>query len=466
VPDLSTTGTPVAPRLARYALGVDFASLTPEAVGWAKEVLLDTIGCALSGYRAAPARIGREVFAQLGGVAESTVIGGGQRLPCTSTAWINGTMARFQDMNDTFPLARRIGHFSEVIPTALAVGERAGATGADLLASIVAGYELLAATTFHGAKVGVGFATFGAIASPLVAGKLLGLSEEQMVNAIGISLSSNVTLLTWYGDARASMLKASTWSANAHHGILAALLADRGFTAPDTAIETYLAHVDVSDPQVALPPRGQFTVMEHNMLKRFAAQMLTAGPIELALMVARERGLGPEEIQQILVHSTSELVRYAGGPETARPASREAADHSAPYVIAIALIEGDVLPAQYENRQWEDPRVIELMGKISVVGDPVMDERAERDGSMPARVEIRARGEVYQAGLEYPRGHPGNPMSADEVQDKFRRLTAPLLFPADQDAVINAVAGIETADSLRPLLEATVSPTVANQPAV
>ena len=203
----------MAPRLARYALGVDFASLTPDAVGWAKEVLLDTIGCALSGYPAAPARIAREVFEQFGGVAESTVIGGGQRLPCTSTAWINGTMARFQDMNDTFPLAHRIGHFSEVIPTALAVGERARASGPELLASIVAGYEVLAATTFHGAQVGVGFATFGAIASPLVAGKLLGLSEEQMVNAVGISLSSNVTLLTWYGDARASMLKASTWSA-------------------------------------------------------------------------------------------------------------------------------------------------------------------------------------------------------------------------------------------------------------
>ena len=73
--------------------------------------------------------------------------------------------------------------------------------------------------------------------------------------------------------------------------------------------------------------------------------------------------------------------------------------------------------------------MIELMGKINVVGDPVMDERAERDGSMRARVEIRARGDVYRADLEYPRGHPGNPMSADEVEDKFRRLTAPLLFP-------------------------------------
>jgi 2-methylcitrate dehydratase len=207
-------------------------------------------------------------------------------------------------------------------------------------------------------------------------------------------------------------------------------------------------------------------VMEHNMLKRFAAQMLTAGPIELALTVARERGLGPEEIEQIVVHSTSELVRYAGGPEAARPASREAADHSAPYVIAIALIEGDVLPAQYENRQWEDPRVIELMGKINVVGDPVMDERAERDGSMPAWVEIRARGDVYRADLEYPRGHPGNPMSTDEVEDKFRRLTAPLLFPPEQDAVIGAVADIESADSLAPLLEATVSSSLTKQPAV
>jgi 2-methylcitrate dehydratase len=368
-------------------------------------------------------------------------------------------------MNDTFPLAGRIGHFSEVIPTALAVAERAGATGRELLAAIVAGYEVLAATTFHGRRVGVGFATFGAIASPVVAGKLLGLGEAEIVHAIGISLSSNVTLVTWYGESEASMLKASTWSANAHHGILAALLAQGGFTAPAAAIETYLRHVEVTHPEVVLPPPGEFTAVRHNMLKRYAAQMLTAGPIELVLRLAREHGLSPDQIDEIEVRSTSELVRYAGGPETARPASREAADHSTAYVLAVALLEGDVLPAQYANRQWEDPAVIALMDKVRVLADPAMDRRSAADGSMPARLEIRAGQRLVQAELKYPRGHSGNPMTSAEVEQKFRGLTEARLDAGGQDTVIEAVAGLDRAESVVPLLRATARATL-NQPTV
>jgi 2-methylcitrate dehydratase len=364
-------------------------------------------------------------------------------------------MARYEDLNDTFPQAGRIGHFSEVIPTALAVAEQAGAGGDELLAAIVAGYEVLAATTFHGPQVGVGFATFGAIASPVVAGKLLGLSERQISSAVGISLSSNVTLVTWLGQASGSMLKSSTWSANAHHGILAAMLAQQGFIAPETAIETYLQHVEVSHPAVELPPPGRFTVPEHNMLKRYAAQMLTAGPIELVRALAREHGLSADEVQEVIVHSTSELLRYAAGPGADRPGTREAADHSLPYVLAIALIEGDVLPAQYERRQWEDQQVIGLMAKISCIADPELDRAAQANGSMPARVALRARGQTYSAALENPRGHAANPMSPVEVQEKFRRLASARLGPDRQDAIVEAVGAIERAASITPLLAAT-----------
>ena len=447
---------PAQLRLARYALGIDPDALPPTVVSRAKDVLLDTLGCAISGSYSDPARIGRTVFGSLGGGPESTVIGSGERLPCTSAAWINGTMARYEDLNDAYPREGRVGHFSEVIPTALAVAERVGAGGAELLAAIVAGYEVLAATTFHGPKVGVGFATFGAIASPVVAGKLLGLSAAQIAAAVGISLSSDVTLITWLGGAPGTMLKASTWSANAHHGILAALLAQQGYSAPVTAIETYLERVEVSHPDVVLPPAGTFTALEHNMLKRYAAQMLTAGPIEMVRALARKHDLQPAEIDEITIHGTSELVRLAAGPAADRPRSREAADHSVAYVVAIALIEGDVLPAQYLRNQWELPHVIELMAKVRCFADPELDRRAAADGSMPARVEIRARGGSHAGALDQPRGHPANPMSTEEVRQKFRRLATPRLGAAQQDAVVALVGAIEHASSVRPLLEATV----------
>jgi 2-methylcitrate dehydratase len=443
-------------RLARFACDTRYESLPEPIVAWAKDVLLDTLGCALSGQASEPARIGAAVLSQLGGTPESTVLGSGLRLPCTSAAWLNGTATRYQDLNDTYPVEGRIGHFSEVIPTALAVGERAGASGADVLAAIVVGYEVLAATTFHGPRVGVGFATFGAIASPVVAGKLLGLSEEQLVSAIGVSLSSNVTLVSWLGESPASMLKATTWSTNAHHGILAALLAGEGFTGPVGAIETYLRTVDVSDPEVRLPPPGAFAAPANNMLKRYAAQMLTNGPIEAVLRLAREHAIRPGDVEAITVTSTSELVRYAGGDAAARPRSREAADHSLPYVVAIALVEGDVLPAQYAREQWEDPQVVELMQKVSCRADPELDRVAAADGSMPAHVEIRASGRRFEAEIASPRGHAANPMSREEIEEKFRRVVAPYLGKRRQDAVVELVAGLDDAASVGPLLQATV----------
>jgi 2-methylcitrate dehydratase len=398
-------------------------------------------------------QIAERVLAQLGGRGESTVIGSGLRLPCTAAAWVNGTAARYEDLNDSYPVATRVGHFSEAIPTALAVGQRANSSGADVLTAIVAGYEVLAATSFHGPKVGVGFATFGAIGSPVVAGKLLGLAEEQLVSAIGISLTSNVTLVSWLGGG--SMLKASTWSANAHHGILAALLAEEGFTGPATAIETYLQSLEISDPEVRIPPPGEFVAPRHNMLKRYAAQMLTGGPIEAVLRLAREHDVRPDAVESVVVRSTSELVRYAAGPDAQRPRSREAADHSVPYVVAIALVEGDVLPQQYQREQWEDPQVIELMGKVTCVADEEFDRRAA-DGSMPAHVELRAGGKTYVTELANPRGHGANPMSTAEIEAKFRRVVAPHLSDAKQDELVALVAGLESAPTIEPLLLATV----------
>jgi 2-methylcitrate dehydratase len=442
-------------RLARFARDVDFDSLPAPVVDWAKSVVLDTLGCAMSGHDSPPVRAGRSVFEQLGGVPESTVIGNGARLPCCSAAWINGTMARYEDLNDTYPIEGRLGHFSEVIPTALAVGEREDVSGRDLLAAIVVGYEVLAATTFHGPQVGVGFATFGSIASPVVAGALLGLSEDEIVSAIGISLSSNVTLVSWLGPAAGSMLKASTWAANAHHGILAALLAGEGFSGPETAIETYLERVDVSHPETALPRPGQFGVHEQTMLKRYAAQMFILGPIETVLALARENAISAADIEAIVVSGTSDLLRYAGGPEAARPESREAADHSAAYALAIALIEGDVLPQQYRQAQWADPDVQRLVAKVECVVDPELDRRASATGSMPSRVVIRTRTAVYSSELESPRGHPDNPMDGREIEEKFRRVVDPCLDVGKQDALVELVDGLETTTA-RALMRATV----------
>jgi 2-methylcitrate dehydratase len=251
------------------------------------------------------------------------------------------------------------------------------------------------------------------------------------------------------------MLKASTWSSGAHHGILAALLAQEGYTGPRAAIETYIERVQVSHGFDALVP-GEFTVLDHNMLKGFAAQVLAAGAIEAVLALAQEHGLSPEGIDEIVVHCFAELVRSSAGPGAYRPATREAADHSAPFLLALALSDGDVLPEHYRRKPWEEERLIALMGKISFEVDEQLDARALADGGFPVRVEIRARGQAFLAEREYPRGHAKNPMSSLEVRDKFRRLTRAYLAESRQLQIIEIADRLDEEDSLEPLMASLV----------
>jgi 2-methylcitrate dehydratase len=409
-------------------------------------VLLDTLGCAVAGFDSPPGRISRAVFAEMGGASESTLIGTGGRLPCASAAFVNGTIVRYQDLNDTYLRAGAIGHYSEIIPTVLAVGERAGASGSDLLGAIVLGYELLGSSNFHGPRVVQGVATFGSIAVPALAGRILGLNPDQIANAIGLALTTGTVLLTWFGERTdMPMIKSSVFSSTAHNGILSALLAQKGFTGPQNAVNTYLENFEV--PERYEPPApGEFTVLEHNLIKGYAAQVYTLAPIEAVLQLVREHELADGAVDEVIVRGSDDLVRLAAKAAAYLPSTREAADHSAPYVLAMAILEGDVLPAQYERRQWEDESVLSLMQKIHFEGG----------GARPfgARVEIRSGQSVHALEIEAPRGHPENPMTEEEVRGKFRRLVAGRLNNAAQERVIELVARFEQAAGAGPLLEA------------
>jgi 2-methylcitrate dehydratase len=444
---------PYGVRLASYAHGFTLEPHGPDAVEWVKGLLLDTLGCAIAGADGDPCRIIRRVVARAGGAPDATVLPTGERLPAAAAALANCAAVRYLDCNDTYVGRYGMGHFSEVVPAALACAERAGASGADVLTAIALGYEVLAA--FTAVDVGRRIMTLGAVAAPLVAGRLLGLSAPQLVHALGVSLSANVVLDSWLADGEIPMIKAAAFGSTVHHGILSADLAAEGFTGPLDAVELFVSALNGDVRADPVPSADRLKAMDRNLVKAYAAAVFAQGPIEATLALRRAHDLDPDDISDVVVSACAPAVARATASAHRRPPTRESADHSLPFAVAIALVEGDVMPAQYAREQWRAPHVLALMDRIECRADDALDRRYREGGEHPVRVEIRTRdGRELVQEVASPRGHPDNPMSAADIEAKFRRLTAGIVAVDRQDAVVGLVAELDGAGSVAPLVAA------------
>lgn len=225
----------IARRLSEYALGFDYEALSPEVIHAAKRALLDTVGCAVGGYTSDASRIFQSLVKEIGASAESTIIGSGLKSDCLNATLTNGIMVRYLDYMDQISIP--VGswyvyaHPSEVIPAILAVGERQHCSGKDILSAVLLGYELSArfceATTIVPiSKKGWSPDIAGAYIMPAVIGKLLGLSADQIENAIGISGCHGMVLgILDTAAEEYSMTKNLRFPFVARDGVLAALLA-------------------------------------------------------------------------------------------------------------------------------------------------------------------------------------------------------------------------------------------------
>jgi 2-methylcitrate dehydratase len=233
------TGRGVAQQLAEEVIRFKFNDLPPEVVHQAKRLVLDTLGCAIGGYSTDASRIMREVIVDLDGPKEATVVGSGMRTSCLNATLANGVMVRCLDYNDAVVMETETGermgyHPSEVIPGILALGERQHITGKETLAAIVLGYDLSyrfleAVFEPEMERRGWNGDTRGAYIMPLVAGKILGLNESQLANAMGISGSCHAVLGILDAEAEAyTMTKNLRFASMAHAGILSGRAAPEG----------------------------------------------------------------------------------------------------------------------------------------------------------------------------------------------------------------------------------------------
>jgi 2-methylcitrate dehydratase len=440
--------------LSRYVTSLSYEDLGPRTIQEAKRHLIDSLGCAMGAYGSEPAVIARRVAPAWSGAPAARLLGEGRATTPEAAAFATSVMIRFLDANDTY-IARGSGHPSDMLGALLAAAEVTGASGTDLLVAMVAGYEVFGAMADQVSLRDRGWdqGVFIAPASAAGAGVLLGLSAAQMAEAIAIAVTANVaTRQTRAGEL--AMWKGCATAVAAKAGLFAAQLAKAGMTGPTAAFEgRHGLWEQVTGPFElgALGGGGRPFAIERTNCKFFAAEYHAQAPLATALALRGK--VRAEEIEAIEVQIYAMAYSEIGSePAKWDPRTRETADHSLPYMLAVAVQDGCITPASFEPERYLDPSLRALMNRIRVAENGEFTRRFP--GELVSQIDVTTRsGQRFTERAEYPKGHARNPMTDADVETKFRDLAGDVLGPARVSAALQALWRLEEAPRITAALD-------------
>jgi 2-methylcitrate dehydratase len=459
----------VTAKMSQWAASIEYQQLSSEAVYQAKRFLLDSIGCALGGYRQDDVKIALQVLDEIAGPGRATVIGSGRRMDPVSASLANALMIRCMDYNDIY-WKQDPSHPSDIFPAAIACCERARSSGRELIVGLVLGHEFemrFCEAAFPGIRErGWHHATLTAFVSPIVAGRALHLSWEQIQHAIGISASHHCTLGA-VTAGKLTMMKNTVDPMATQSGVLAALLAEKGYSGPEHVIDGKegLAQVFRPDWKLNLLTEGlgeSWRITQCGM-KAFPTEALTHTPISAVLDLVKSNDLHPDQVAKIQIRSLARAADILSDPSKYDPRTKETADHSLPYVIAAALVDRQVTPVQFTIGKIMDPKIREQLNKVEVVADPEIEKVFPALQRVIVHIDT-TDGRSFSKQLDYPKGDPRNPLTDLEIEEKFAALADGVLSAGAQKRVKDAVWNLEHVNSvsdLMALMEADVRETKA-----
>ncbi len=444
----------ISRQMSRFALDLKYSDLPPDVVQAVKRFLYDSIGCAFGGFNTRDLQIMRRIYEHMTGLPESSLFVTGEQLPAVSATLVNSLAVRALDFNDIY-WREDPSHPSDLIPAALAVGEKVGASMKDVIVAIILGYEFemrLCEFAVPGIRERKWHhATLTQFVAPIVAGKLLGLSEDQMVNAIGIAGTHSYTIGAPTAG-KLTMMKNTVDPMAVRAGVFAAKMAQEDFTGPEEIFEGKEGFMDVFgadwDVDKLVGNLGDsFKILECSM-KAFPTEALTHTHISATLKLVNEHDIKPEQVEEVLVTTIARATDILFDPAKYEPADRETADHSLPFCIARAILDRQITTRTFDDENIADPRLKKIVHKIK--GEASEEFEKLFPAMQPSRVTIKTTsGEEHSVYLEYPKGDPREPMTTEDQDHKFRSLTAPYLSSESQQHIKKAVFTCETISGVK-----------------
>src|SRR5262245_180001 len=451
-------------RIAQWVLAFDHAVVNARSIELMKHSVLDSLGCAILTLDEDCVSGVLNFVRSSGGNAQASLIRGEQKLPLTLATLANTTLIRAIDFNDHLALnpnsgAKLGGHPSDNFAAIMAIAEWRNLGGADVIATLLGSYELYGRIyKFLTPELPWDHTTTFGFTVPAFAARLLGLDADKTAHAIAISAAQSASL----GVVRRGKLSHSKFLASAlvaGRGLEAAQLAAAGMTGPITVFEDGRGiskgiFRSESDLDSLVAPLGPLHMIEGVTIKAFPGMDTSQAASEAAVKAAAGRKLKASDIRSIelIMNDHPMIIHQTSDPGRRAPHSRETADHSIQYMVAVALLDGELTPRQFEDGRWFDPGVCDLMTRMTITIDPGWSKRAP--GGFPCTIRLTTTdGRETVVEVPFAAGQARNKISREQVIEKFNHCVDGRISRSRANEIIAAVDELDRMPSIRKLTE-------------
>jgi 2-methylcitrate dehydratase len=445
-----------AESISKYAAELSFETLRPEAVHAAKRSLIDSIGCALGAYAAKPepVEVGRRLASRIQSTTPATVLGTRERTSPEMATFVNGSMVRYLDFNDDY-LNNDGPHPSDNIAGVLATCEATNRGGKDLVCGIALAYEVVGQLVDHATFKyrGWDYVTETSIGTAVACGNVMGLSAEQMGHCLALAIAPNIALFQ-NRAGELSMWKGCAGPNASRNGVFAAQLAAEGMTGPNQVIEgKWGLWNQVTGPFTlgAFGGADRPFKIERTFFKPKPMMYTCMLPVETALAMRDEVKI--DDIAGIRIFLDRFCLLSSNGKERFDPQTRETADHSIPYLVVAALLDGEISDESFTRERYRGAKALALLRMTTMAEDP--SYTVQWPDPFNCRIEISTKdGRVHTRHGVNPKGHPSNPMSDGELDAKFMELACRALPPEQAKSALALLWRVEEATSVSGIFEA------------
>ena len=448
----------VVERLARFVVASSWSDLSEPAREALKLRVLDALGCALGAFGSPPVRAVRAELEEFGGRPLCALIGGGRTAP-DRAALYNGALVRYLDFNDSYFAPGETCHPSDNFAPVLAAAEYADASGRELLTALAVAYQVQCRLSDEAPVRARGFdhTTQGAYAAAAGVAKALRLGEAETANAVAIAGTAlNALRVTRTGAL--SQWKGLAYPFASFGAVEAAFLAAQGVTGPAEVFEGNKGFMDSIAGRFHIEwEHEDLERVRRTFLKRYNAEIHSQSALEALLELREAHAIDPAEVERVELETFQVAYDIIGGGEEGAKTqvlTKEQADHSLPYLLAVALLDGQVLPEQFTPERIMRPDVQELLQRIEV--HPAADLSARFPTQHACRLRVLLRdGRTFVGAKSDYEGFLTRPMSWERARQKFERLAGPRIQAELATELAGAVADLDELETrdLSTLLE-------------